>query len=171
MSIFQKRSLREFRGFTLVELLVVIAIIGILATLLLLQLGVARGKARDTKRIADVNQLRSAIEQYFDDNTAKYPTTLTLGVGGTLTKYFTVNVMPTDPLTAAAYGYAFDPLVSPIKYQMWTHLENKSAALSSDADIDSTTWAGGTKTNGATETCPTPYVAAANNCVFDLGQN
>ena len=56
------------RGFTLVELLVVIAIISVLATLLLLQLGVARAKARDAKRIADTNQVRSALELYFDDN-------------------------------------------------------------------------------------------------------
>ena len=46
----------------MVELLVVIAIIGVLATLLLLQLGVARQRARDAKRIADINQVRTAVE-------------------------------------------------------------------------------------------------------------
>ena len=60
------------KGFTLVELLVVIAIIGILATLLLLQLGVARSTAKDAKRIADINQVRTALELYFDDN-GQYP--------------------------------------------------------------------------------------------------
>ncbi|MEK7194856.1 MAG: prepilin-type N-terminal cleavage/methylation domain-containing protein, partial [Patescibacteria group bacterium] len=59
--------LKNQKGFTLIELLVVIAIIGILATLVLLQLGTARSRARDAKRIADVSQLRAAIELYYED--------------------------------------------------------------------------------------------------------
>lgn len=44
-------------GFTLMEILVVVAIIGILAVLAFVYFGGATAKARDTKRISDLNQI------------------------------------------------------------------------------------------------------------------
>lgn len=60
--------LHKTRGFTLIELLVVIAIIGLLATMAVVSFGNARKKARDTKRIADVNQLMKALNLYHEEN-------------------------------------------------------------------------------------------------------
>jgi prepilin-type N-terminal cleavage/methylation domain-containing protein len=63
---------RNNRGFTLVELLVVIAIIGILAAVVLVSLNSARMKSRDARRLADVRQVMTALELYYNDNGA-YP--------------------------------------------------------------------------------------------------
>ncbi|MDD4409044.1 MAG: prepilin-type N-terminal cleavage/methylation domain-containing protein [Candidatus Pacebacteria bacterium] len=49
------------RGFTLIELLVVIAIIGILTSIIIVSLGSASGSAKDSRRMADVNQLAKAM--------------------------------------------------------------------------------------------------------------
>ncbi|MFA6315251.1 MAG: type II secretion system protein [Candidatus Paceibacterota bacterium] len=59
------------KGFTLIELLVVIAIIGILASVVLVSLGAAKGKAADVKIISDIKQIRSELESNFDGSS--YP--------------------------------------------------------------------------------------------------
>ena len=59
-------------GFTLIELLVVIAIIGVLASVVLASLNSARAKSRDARRRTDINQLRLALELYYDAN-GSYP--------------------------------------------------------------------------------------------------
>lgn len=55
------------KGFTLIELLVVIAIIGLLSTLSILALNTARARSRDARRLADVRQIQTALEMYFND--------------------------------------------------------------------------------------------------------
>jgi len=55
-------------GFSLIESLVVIAIIGLRSTLSVLAINSARVKARDTKRKADLRNIKVALELYYNDN-------------------------------------------------------------------------------------------------------
>lgn len=56
------------KAFTLIELLTVIAIIAILATLVITLASTALAKARDAKRLTDIQQVQTALEAFYTDH-------------------------------------------------------------------------------------------------------
>ncbi len=121
-------------AFTLIELLVVITIMGILATGAVNVFTTQLQKARDSTRISDINALRNAIEQFYQD-TSNYPEKTTTfadtndWIGGYLQWW-----APSDPRTGnSSANSVFDYLynVSPDRntiplqeYEVSTHFEN-----------------------------------------------
>jgi len=97
------------KAFTLIELLIVIAIIGLLATLSVIALNNARAKSRDAKRMADVKQMQTALELYFND-AQSYPDEDMINTDKTIksgTNIYMQNVPtpPTPPSSHYQYTY------------------------------------------------------------------
>lgn len=140
-------TLSPSKGFTLLELLVVIGIIGLLASILVVNLTSARRRARDTKRIADIRNLQTAAEDYYGKN-AKYPATLADLVSGGQ-----IPMWPLDPLAPSGtactvnsdlcYWYAtYTPTgaLGPQSYHFGASLEDTgSQLLNQDRDCNSVT--------------------------------
>ncbi len=125
------------RGFTLIELLVVIVIIGVLMGILLVSYQGTRVTARNGKRKADLEQIRSGLELYHAD-CGEYPTgSLLFGTGklesnclGPTVTYMTL--VPQDPLFGAGYTYRYAAIGDPPQtYVLCAYLEGGGEDLCS----------------------------------------
>jgi len=98
------------KAFTLIELLVVVAIIAMLAAISVVALNNARARARDSKRLADIKQIQTALELYFLDKNS-YPASVTSGSSIADGSTIYMAQVPTAPQpsdcwsTADAYTY------------------------------------------------------------------
>jgi len=123
------------RAFTLIELLVVMLIIAALALLLIGNFMSSLTKGRDSKRKGDLNQLRQAVEMYYEDN-RQYPSqssSLTQGLPQVYIKKtlpfivnnkIYVNRLPEDPNSSFDYVYLTDTLGT--YYRLFSCIENKN---------------------------------------------
>ncbi len=95
---------RRKSGFTLIELMVVIAIIGMLASIIMVSLGSAKQKSRDSRRIADIKSIQLALSLYYNDN-LMYPVNIYATGASAPTMGLAPNylpVVPKDPNAAAS---------------------------------------------------------------------
>lgn len=92
------------KGFTLLELLVVIGIIALLVSFAAVSYSAAQKRARDSRRKADLNSMKNALEQYYSANSFVYP-----GTCSTASTYLQGS-WPVDPGT---YSYTQSCVVGP----------------------------------------------------------
>ena len=70
--LFKTNRQKPKKAFTLIELLVVIAIIGILASVVVVNVGSAREKAKVGKAVSDMKEIDTAVNMFLND-TGVYP--------------------------------------------------------------------------------------------------
>ncbi len=141
------------KAFTLIEIMVAVAILAILTGIVLVSLQTTQQRARDNKRIGDINQLQLLLNQYYDQNKV-YPVSLTELVTGGY-----VSTLPKPPQPTNSYLYI--PLAVTgynntqcLAYHLGTTLENAGTSqLNEDAgttfDGYTICWATGTSATAA----------------------
>ncbi len=102
------------KGFTIIELLIVIVVIGLLAVLVLSNVGGATDAARDVQRKDDIAKLSSQLELY-QATEGYYPSEANMedeGVGGWIDSNLDIDIGaaldPSDIEVNVAGGYQYD---------------------------------------------------------------
>ncbi len=117
-------ALQNLIGFTLIELLIAISIIAILSVVGLVIFSGVQAKARDGKRVNDLQQIQTALEEYYQDN-GFYPASLPVAgsplVFGTKTY---LAQMPADPKNNDTYKYIYTAVCSGTKCTSYTLTDN-----------------------------------------------
>jgi prepilin-type N-terminal cleavage/methylation domain-containing protein len=96
---------KKRNGFTLFELLVSISIIAILTALASVSFSSAQKKARDSRRMQDMNSIQKAAEMYYSLNSASYPITHNTGAKWEVGTQTVLENFPKDPKSSGSYLY------------------------------------------------------------------
>ncbi|MDD4901758.1 MAG: hypothetical protein PHE24_01345 [Patescibacteria group bacterium] len=126
-----------------------------LAELLENTLGVARAKARDAKRVADIKQIQTALELYYDDN-GRYPASFDLSGSGSL-KSDTATymyILPANPEPRTDGGcpdenYSYSTDSAGTSYQLNYCLGGEAAGIPAGPNIATPSGISDRTTNGS----------------------
>lgn len=118
-------------GFTLIELLIVMAIIGVLVAILIVAINPVSliNNATDSRRRSDLNQIKAAMQLYYNDCKA-YPASITFGsqfgpiAGGNACDDSTTYMKQVPNATGATYTYSVDGTNA--NYEVTTRLNTRT---------------------------------------------
>lgn len=152
ISEFMRFLQSHLKGFTIIELVVVIAIIAVLSGIIISNINEYQAKARDAKRISDLDNIRKALEMYRVANGFYPPVACGYDCNG---YYFSSNAnwqilenylkpyispLPKDPInntdgpwTAGNYSYAYGNVgryTNSPQYDLAAELETPNHPLS-----------------------------------------
>lgn len=130
------KNKKSTSGFTLFELLVSISIIAILTAIASTSFSGAQKKARDARRISDMNLLQKAAEQYYSFSNYSYPAST--GKWTATNGQVVLEVFPNDP---KGVGYTAPTLNTTAAYCFCALLENN---VGNASDNTCTTFVNGT---------------------------
>jgi len=105
----------------MIELLAAVAIVAVLVLVFLVSVGNQRVRANDSRRKADLENIKVAFEDYFNDNDC-YPPDTTLDVCEDRTFQPYLNEIPCDPMSGETYAY--EPVAGCGGYRAYAVLEN-----------------------------------------------
>lgn len=111
------RHKQKQAGFSLIELLVVISIFGLLSSVIIVSAKESRLRARDTQRVSNLRQMKTALELYYAEHDI-YPTSMSEYGATNFSIYPTWNdlqtemapfmaSLPHDPTEPTRYFYYF----------------------------------------------------------------
>ncbi len=155
-----RRLSRSEGGFTLIELLIVVIILGILATIVVMNVSGAVGTAKSKSFVTALDTLQSASDRFYAQ-ASEYPGVVS---GGVCTQPTVGSNVYIDPTCADGNGNTFKP----------SYVRTAPDPLAADAGLNNATWNTstmywGVTDNGsvfATSLAPTGDSWASTDCVF-----
>jgi prepilin-type N-terminal cleavage/methylation domain-containing protein len=121
--LFAAQTSKKFQsGLTMIELLVVISIVAFLLVMVAFVSQTQMTKGRDSRRKSDMDRLKVAFEDYYNDNNC-YPAATVLDDCNSDALQPYLDRVPCDPRTQESYSY--QPLPNACRgYRLLTELEN-----------------------------------------------
>lgn len=113
------------KGVTLIEIILVVAIIGVFVVLLLGLIWGQVSKGRDARRKSDLESIKVAFEEYYNDNGCYPPEGILDNCGGAELQPY-LKEIPCDPSDEQPYQYVPSETNICSGYRVFAQLENET---------------------------------------------